>query len=227
MSSASLSAYEVERLENIRRNNEQLEALGLAPGGANSLVVQKPQSKKCARRDSTENQEPQRRSSRLQHAPAPQVYVEDEADEEKPVKRAHLQLGGKDADAVLAEARAADDPDALPIEPEQLTTTEREVYEIIREVRNAKARSMARSMFIVCGNRTMVEMVRLVPSTAEELLELHGMGELKVQRYGELLLDALRPHTEKLHAEHAAMKAAREPGGSGEESATRPTIDVD
>ena len=55
----------------------------------------------------------------------------------------------------------------------------------------------------------MVEMCRLVPSTKEELLELHGMGELKVERYGDLLLDALQPHAERLRAEHDAMDAAR------------------
>jgi hypothetical protein len=31
------------------------------------------------------------------------------------------------------------------------------------------------------------------------------MGELKVQRYGELLLDALRPHVDRLRAHHEAM----------------------
>jgi ATP-dependent DNA helicase RecQ len=60
-------------------------------------------------------------------------------------------------------------------------------------------------MFIVCGNRTMVEMCRLLPTSKAELLELHGMGELKVQRYGELLLDALRPHVDRLRAHHEAM----------------------
>ena len=156
--SGSLSTYEIERLENIRKNNEQLEALGLAPGGANSLVVLKTQSRKRAntKQPRAENQEPQRRSGRLQHASAPQVYVEDEADEPKAAKRTKglraVTLGGKDAEAVLAEAQADPDQDALPIEPTELTATELEVYEIIREARNAKARSMARSMFIVCGD---------------------------------------------------------------------------
>jgi uncharacterized small protein (DUF1192 family) len=82
---------------------------------------------------------------------------------------------------------------------------------------------MARSMFIVCGNRTMVEMVRLLPATEEELLELHGMGELKVQRYGEILLGALRPHIERLKAEHAAAAAARAAAATRTESHPPPT----
>lgn len=215
---STLSAYELERLDNIKKNNEHLQALGLAPGDGVVPALKAGKSsgtdaKVKRKRDSTatENEGPQRRSSRLQNVAAPKVYVEEEVDEVSTKKGLRaVRLGGQDAEAVLAEADA-EDADAMPIEPEQLTPTEREVYELIREARNAKARSMERSMFIVCGNRTMVEMCRVVPSSAEELLELHGMGQLKVQRYGELLLSTLRPHAEKLHAEHAAMaSAARE-----------------
>ena len=138
--------------------------------------------------------------------PQPRALVDAEAEPAPRSKglRASVTLGGSDAPSVLAEAEAAS-ADELPIEPEQLTPIEREVYEELRAARNAKAKAMERSMFIVCGNRTMVEMCRLVPTTKAELLELHGMGELKCQRYGDLLLDALRPHAAKLHAEHAAM----------------------
>lgn len=219
MASAELSAYELERLANMRRNAQVLESLGLDPGGS---LVHKParKGKKRSRPEAEkEPSVPQRRSGRIQNAPAPQVYVEDERElvehqrSTKLRRGAGLKLGGADAATMLAEAEAeADvvDNDELPIEPEQLTPVEREVYEIIREARNAKAKSLARSMFIVCGNRTMVEMCRLVPSTKSELLELHGMGTLKVQRYGDLLLDALRPHADRLREAHAATIGARE-----------------
>ena len=35
------------------------------------------------------------------------------------------------------------------------------------------------------------------------------MGDLKVQRYGQMLLDALRPHADRLCAEHEEEVAAR------------------
>jgi superfamily II DNA helicase RecQ len=207
----SLTAYELERLENMNRNAQHLRQLGLAPGDglvpARLSATQDKKRKRAAPKPTPEPQEPQRRSSRLKNVAAPNVYVEEELEQPRRASRP-VTLGGIDAMAVLAEADR-EEADALPIEPEQLTPLEQEVYECIREVRNAKARSMERSMFIVCGNRTMVEMCRLVPSTKDELLELHGMGELKVQRYGDLLLDALRPHAARLHAEHAAMEDAR------------------
>jgi len=208
--SASLSAYELERLDNIRENNLKLLDLGLSappPWNAAPLAKKRPTKPKPVLQEPIE---PQRRSSRIRSAPAPEVYVEDEIDAEDRRKRRKrpgpaLSLGGADAEIVKAEL--ANDPAVrgIPIEPEELTPAEREVYEAIREIRNAKAKSMARSMFIVCGNRTMVEMCRLLPTSKAELLELHGMGELKVQRYGELLLDALRPHVDRLRAHHEAM----------------------
>ena len=60
----------------------------------------------------------------------------------------------------------------------------------------------------------MCEMVRTLPTTTEDLFQLYGMGELKVQRFGALLLDALRPHAEKLRAEHEATAAARGTGST-------------
>lgn len=198
-----LSAYELERLDNIRANNLKLVDLGLsAPPPWNAAPLARKRPKPVLQ----EPIEPQRRSSRIRSAPAPEVYVEDEIDADRKSRKRPgpaLSLGGADAEIVMAEI--ANDPDGIPIEPEELTPTEREVYEAIREIRNAKAKSMARSMFIVCGNRTMVEMCRLLPTSKAELLELHGMGELKVQRYGELLLDALRPHVDRLRAHHEAV----------------------
>ena len=55
----------------------------------------------------------------------------------------------------------------------------------------------------------MCEMVRALPSTAEDLLQLYGMGELKVHRYGDILLDALRPHAKTLRAEQEVAAASR------------------
>jgi len=210
----SLSAYELERLENIRRNNAQLAYLGLADGIVPS--VQPPARVK--RKASQPNQsllEPPRRSSRLQEMPAPDIYVAEDPDDDdhqhprKTRKRSSLPIiiGGEDAQVAAQPAEEG----ALPIEGEigvRLSHLERQVYEAIREVRNAKARSMARSMFIVCSNRTMLEMCKQVPSTLDELLHLYGMGELKVQRYGTLLLETLAPYAEALRDEHAASEAA-------------------
>ena len=87
-------------------------------------------------------------------------------------------------------------------ERDDLRPLEREVWQVLREARNAKARAMERSMFIVCNDRTLCEMVRTVPACLEELQGLYGMGEKKLKAHGQMLLDALAPHTDGLRADH-------------------------
>ena len=210
-----LSDYEIQRQHTVAQNNEKLASLGLLPGdGLVSHRRKQPDleqtggARKKRRAVAPPPASPQRRSARVKREPAAKLYIEDEDVSGKVV------VGGADAAQLEAEAlaEAAEvDPDALPTSPSQLTENEREVYEVIREVRNAKARSLQRSMFIVCQNRTMVEMVRTLPTTEEELGELYGMGQLKVERYGALLLEALQPHVDQLRAEHVmGTGAARE-----------------
>ena len=228
-----LSDYELQRLETIAQNQAKLSALGLAPGeglvpAAHEVKAADGAGKKKRRAPPAPPASPQRRSSRVRREPAPRLYVE--AEEEASGK---VRLGGADAarvQAAVEEEAAHDfDPDEMPSSPSMLTDGEKEVYEIIREARNAKARSLQRSMFIVCQNRTMCEMVRTLPSTKEELRELYGMGGpdgLKVARYGDLLLDALRPHADRLRAEHEADAIARAEAAAAAEGAP-PAVVVD
>ena len=65
-----VSAYELERLENIRKNNEQLQALGLAPPAKCEGASKRKRDTAAA-----ENREPQRRSSRLQNVAAPHALA--------------------------------------------------------------------------------------------------------------------------------------------------------
>ena len=93
-----LSAYELERLANIQRNEEQLEALGLG-GGVVPQEAKAPRAKK-QKREPPPPQEPSRRSSRVRNAPADNVYIADEDDGGK------VRLGGRDA-AKTAAGRPA------------------------------------------------------------------------------------------------------------------------
>ena len=133
---------------------------------------------------------PQRRSSRVRREQPAEVYVADED-----AITGKVVLGGADASGfATAEATATDltHPDELPMTTDDLTEAERAVYEILRAARNAKARAMERSMFIVCNDRTLCEMVRLVPEGVDELYDLFGMGEKKVRAHGQSYWTHLR-----------------------------------
>lgn len=213
---AELSEYELEREKRIAANKQKLAELGL---NGPEKKLRRPGlggSRKKKRKVVVDGEAvAPRRSSRLKQEKAPDVYVMEEGE------NGAVSVGG--ADAASSRARLSD-PDVLPIDADDLTSVERDVYEVLRAARNAKARAMQRSMFIVCNDRSMAEMVRTVPSTLADLGELYGMGPKKVADHGALLLDALKPHVPMLVEHHDATRRARDskhhPGSDREPGAT-------
>ena len=59
-----------------------------------------------------------------------------------------------------------------------------ELYRALREVRGDLAREANVPPYIVCHDRSLIDMVRLKPRTRDELKLVHGMGEARVTRYG-------------------------------------------
>jgi ATP-dependent DNA helicase RecQ len=54
------------------------------------------------------------------------------------------------------------------------------------------ARRARRPAYMVCPDRTLEQLARARPATLEALADIHGLGEVKIQRFGEALLAALR-----------------------------------
>jgi ATP-dependent DNA helicase RecQ len=66
-----------------------------------------------------------------------------------------------------------------------------ELYRALREVRGQLARDANVPPYIVCHDRSLLDMVRLRPRTRDELKLVHGMGEARVARYGAAFLAAV------------------------------------
>jgi DNA helicase-2/ATP-dependent DNA helicase PcrA len=64
----------------------------------------------------------------------------------------------------------------------------RALLESLRAWRLARARAASTPAFVICNDRTLVEIADRRPSTSEELLSVHGFGEVKVARFGPELL---------------------------------------
>ena len=128
----SLSAYELERLENMKRNAAVLAALGLADSAA-PLIPPKRSAKLSAVKRQLQPRElkvPSRKSSRISALPAPAVYVDTE------LANGKVTLGGKDAAVAVAQAKSdnghevqpsQDDDDPSPASEDDLFDGEREV----------------------------------------------------------------------------------------------------
>ena len=77
------------------------------------------------------------------------------------------------------------------VEVPGLQEDEVEIYRALREVRGQLAREANVPPYIVCHDRSLIDMVRLKPRTRDELKMVHGMGDARVSRYGAAFLAAV------------------------------------
>lgn len=66
------------------------------------------------------------------------------------------------------------------------------LYQTLREVRGDLSREAGVPPYIICHDRSLMDMVRLKPRTPDQLKLVHGMGEARVSRYGAKFLEALK-----------------------------------
>ena len=69
---------------------------------------------------------------------------------------------------------------------------ERELFERLRTVRRELADEAGVPAYIVFGDKVLLEMVARRPRSPRELLQVPGVGEAKLERYGAAFLDVLR-----------------------------------
>ena len=109
---------------------------------------------------------------------------------------------------VLKGARAVDfrnDSDAAPAAPNTTKTAtddplppdspERALFEALRDRRTHLAKDQDVPPYVIFNDKTLRAMVEHRPQTKSDFRALHGVGDVKLERYGELFLDTIRRHT--------------------------------
>ncbi len=81
------------------------------------------------------------------------------------------------------------------VEREAWDGVDRELFEALRAVRLTVARERRVPPYVVFHDRTLREMARLRPTTPGALMQVHGVGEQKAERFGGAFLDAIQSHT--------------------------------
>jgi len=69
------------------------------------------------------------------------------------------------------------------------TISDPQLFELLRQKRNARANELGVKPFMVLHNKTLQEVSRLRPTTTEELLKIKGMGEKKIKKHGKMVLE--------------------------------------
>ncbi|WP_189073294.1 HRDC domain-containing protein [Deinococcus sedimenti] len=73
-----------------------------------------------------------------------------------------------------------------------LTDGQLAIYARLREWRNAEAKRQEISRFIIASNATLAEIARRVPYTLDDLREVKGMGQARLGKYGDRILEVVR-----------------------------------
>jgi ATP-dependent DNA helicase RecQ len=68
------------------------------------------------------------------------------------------------------------------------------LFEALRKRRSELAKQQRVAAYVVFADKTILDMVRLKPSTAAEMSAVHGVGEAKLRQYGQTFLEVIREH---------------------------------
>ena len=80
------------------------------------------------------------------------------------------------------------------VEPREEAADPDDLFGLLRACRMALARGMRVPPYVVCADKTLEDMVRKMPRTLDEMLEVHGMGATKVGKYGAAFLRVIRAY---------------------------------
>jgi len=75
---------------------------------------------------------------------------------------------------------------------ETLGTADRALFHRLREVRLAIAQTQQVPAYVVFTDGVLADMARVRPTSPGELLGISGVGSVKLERYGEAFLEAIR-----------------------------------
>ncbi len=80
------------------------------------------------------------------------------------------------------------------------------LYTIIKSWRDSLANKENIPVYIVLPQKTLLELVKQLPSTLAELEMVKGMGKIKLKQYGEEILDMITVYCEENHIERSEME---------------------
>jgi len=95
--------------------------------------------------------------------------------------------GRRAAVGVGPGGRTSRGPDAAMLDDD-----DKALFERLRVVRRQLADEAGVPAYIVFGDKVLLEMVARRPGSLRELLQVPGVGEAKLERYGAAFLDVLR-----------------------------------
>ncbi|CAN5479817.1 DNA helicase RecQ [soil metagenome] len=77
---------------------------------------------------------------------------------------------------------------------EEWAGVDKDIFEALRKLRTEIAAEKRVPPYVVFGDRSLQDMARCRPTTLTAMRRLHGVGDLKLQHYGDAFLQAVKDH---------------------------------
>jgi ATP-dependent DNA helicase RecQ len=84
---------------------------------------------------------------------------------------------------------------SLALENLVLTEDDEQLFETLREKRFEMAKDQKVPPYVIFSDRSLIEMAAKRPSNQKEILDIHGVGDVKFARYGETFLGLISEHS--------------------------------
>jgi len=78
---------------------------------------------------------------------------------------------------------------------ESLSPLDQTIFELLRELRSKLAKDQNVPPYVIFPDKTLTEMAIIKPASNGQMLDISGVGETKLSRYGDAFLDAIRQST--------------------------------
>ena len=101
-------------------------------------------------------------------------------------------LKGEDRIRLRQDAAVKPQRKAAPKPVQAVAPQDQGLWEKLRDLRRRLAEAAGVPPYVIFHDSTLKEMVRLRPSSPEDLLTLHGIGQTKLDRYGAAFLQTLQ-----------------------------------
>jgi ATP-dependent DNA helicase RecQ len=75
-----------------------------------------------------------------------------------------------------------------------LTSGQQNLLATLKARRLELARQERQPAYVIFADRTLIDMAQKQPQTLAQMSEVHGIGETKLARYGQIFLDIVRSH---------------------------------
>jgi len=112
--------------------------------------------------------------------------------------------------------RVLNDPSQKTLRSDENLEHDRQLYELLRKKRKELADHAKVPPYVIFSDKTLIEMATFFPGNHHELIKIHGIGDVKLEKYGKILLEIIKDHClEKQIYEKAGINADKPEGDPG------------